>query len=282
LTEITINQSESNKDTASLTLYPTEPTNVSNMNVPQKKKQKKNDITSTLGTRRNTKRKLFLDEDSDDRNVPDPTEPTDVSNVKVLQKKKQKKNDITSSLGPSCNTKRKNDLHEDSDDCNVPHPPAAETNVPTYVCNWAQAIICKYPQLPPMKCQHIDCELLVQHICQAAWEQREGHQETVTRYCCLHHPQYKYQHVVDRSGVSKKQSSLSTNKGQELSVDLDATIAKQNMNVTKSVLDGKNKQVRDVSASLTSSMQDMTVSHFNESRKDIEIDGHKYRCNKVS
>jgi hypothetical protein len=48
LTEITINQSASNKDTASLTLNPTKPTDVSNVNVPQKKKLKKNDITSTL------------------------------------------------------------------------------------------------------------------------------------------------------------------------------------------------------------------------------------------
>jgi hypothetical protein len=37
LTEITINQSASNKDTASLTLDPTKPTDVSNVNVPQKK-----------------------------------------------------------------------------------------------------------------------------------------------------------------------------------------------------------------------------------------------------
>ncbi len=66
-----------------------------------------------------------------------------------------------------------------------------------------------------------------------------------------------------------------------MSVDVDATIAKQNMNVTESVLDGKNMQVRDVSASLTSSTQDTTVSHFNASRKDIKIDGQKYRCNKV-
>jgi hypothetical protein len=38
LTEITINQSATKKDTAS-TLDPTEPTDVSNVNVPQKKKQ---------------------------------------------------------------------------------------------------------------------------------------------------------------------------------------------------------------------------------------------------
>ncbi len=66
-----------------------------------------------------------------------------------------------------------------------------------------------------------------------------------------------------------------------MSVDVDATIAEQNMNVTKSVLDGKNKQVRDVSASLTSGTQDTTVGHFNASRKDIKIDGCKYRCTKV-
>jgi hypothetical protein len=38
-------------------------------------------------------------------------------------------------------------------------------------------------------------------------------------------------------GVSKKSSS--SNKGQELSVDLDATIAKQNIHVSESILDRK-------------------------------------------
>ncbi len=94
LTEITINQSASIKDTAS-TLNPTKPTDVSNMNVPQKKKQKKNAIISMLGL--------------------------------------------------CCNPKRKKDLDEDPDDHNVPHRPAVETNVPTCVCNWAQAIVCKFP-----------------------------------------------------------------------------------------------------------------------------------------
>jgi hypothetical protein len=218
LTERTINQSASNKATAS-TLDPTKPTDVSNVNVPQKKKQKKNAIISTLGTHRNPKRKKDLDKDPDDRNVP--------------------------------------------------HPPAVETNVPTYVCNWAQAIVCEFPQLEePLKCQHTDCEFLVHHLCQSAWEQRGGHPDTVSRYCCLHHPQYKYQHVFDRSGVSKKSSS--SNKGKELSVDLDATIAEQTINVSDSVLDGKNDQFIDVSASATSSMQDMTVSHFNASRQNVD------------
>jgi hypothetical protein len=186
LTERTINQSASKKATAS-TLDPTEPTDVSNVNVPQKKKQTKNAIIATLGTRHNPKRKKDLDEDPDDRNVL--------------------------------------------------HPPAVETNVPTYVCNWAQATVCKFPQLEPLKCQHTDCIFLVHHLCQSAWEQRGGHPDTVARYSCLHHPQYKYQHVFDRSGVSKKSSS--SNKDPELSVDLDATIAKQTINVSDSVLDGK-------------------------------------------
>jgi hypothetical protein len=71
LTEITVNQSASKKDTAS-TLDPTIPTDVSNVNVPQKKKQKKNAIISPLGPHCNPKRKNNLDEDPDDCNVPHP------------------------------------------------------------------------------------------------------------------------------------------------------------------------------------------------------------------
>jgi hypothetical protein len=71
LTERTINQSASKKSTAS-TLDPTKPNDVSNVNVPQKKKQKKNAVISMLGTCCNPKRKKDLDEDPDDRNVPHP------------------------------------------------------------------------------------------------------------------------------------------------------------------------------------------------------------------
>jgi hypothetical protein len=48
----------------------TEPTDVLNMKVPQKKKQKKNGITLILGLCYNTKHQNNLDEDSDDGNVP--------------------------------------------------------------------------------------------------------------------------------------------------------------------------------------------------------------------
>ncbi len=179
--------------------------------------------------------------------------------MNVPQKKKQKKNVIISTLGPHCNPKRKNDLDEDPDDCNIPNPLAAETNVPTYVCNWAQAIICKFSQLEPLKCQHTDCKFLVHHLCQSAWKQREGHLDTVAFYCCLHHPQYKYQHLFDRSGVSKKKSS-SSNKGQELSGDLDASIAEQTIKVSDFVLDGKKRPVQRC----------VSISHFQYARHNCQ------------
>jgi hypothetical protein len=124
-----------------------------------------------------------------------------------------------------------------------------------------------------------DCDFLVHHLCQAAWEQREGHLDTVTCYCCLHHPQYKYQNIIDRSGVSRK--SLFSNSGHKMSVDTNATIAEKNNNVIESVQDEKNELLRDVSSSTTNSMKETTVSHLNKSRQNIVVDGKLYRCNKV-
>ncbi len=66
------------------------------------------------------------------------------------------------------NPKRKKDLDEGTDDKNVPDPPAVEDHVPTHVSNWAQAIVCDFPQLAPLKCQHTDCNFLVRPLCQAA------------------------------------------------------------------------------------------------------------------
>jgi hypothetical protein len=132
------------------------------------------------------------------------TLPDDVANVNPPKKRKAKKNATKTALPTCCNPKRKKDLDEGTVDRNFPNPPVVEDHVPTHVCNWAQAILCNFPKLAPQKCQHTDCSFLVHHLCQAAWEQREGHPDTVARYCCLHHPQYKYQNVIDRSGVSKK------------------------------------------------------------------------------
>ena len=122
-------------------------------------------------------------------------------------------------------------------------------------------------------------ELLVHHLCQAAWEQREGHPDTVARYCCLHHPQYKYQNVIDRSGVLKK--LLSSNSGCEMSVDTNATTGELDNNVIESILDGKNELLRDVLSSATNSINEITVSHLNKSQQNIVVDGKLYRCNKV-
>jgi hypothetical protein len=126
----------------------TSKTKPSMINMPSLKKTTVNSLTKIPVNQSASKK--------DTASTLNPTKPIDVSDMNVPQKKKQKKNTITSTLGPCCNPKRKNDLDEDPDDCNVPHPPAAETNVPTYVCNWAQAIICKFPQLEPLKCQHSD------------------------------------------------------------------------------------------------------------------------------
>jgi hypothetical protein len=40
----------------------------------------------------------------------------------------------------------------------------------SFSCDWAQATICKFSKLEPLKCQINGCEKLVHHICQAAWE----------------------------------------------------------------------------------------------------------------
>jgi hypothetical protein len=139
------------------------------------------------------------------------TAPSEVANVKLPKKRKAKKQAMKTASTTHCNPKRKKDLDEGTVDTNFPNPPEGEDHVSSHVCNWAQAIVCSYPELAPQKCQHPDYDFLVHHLCQAAWEQREGHPDTVAHYCCLHHPQYKYQNIIDRSGVSKK--SLSSNSG---------------------------------------------------------------------
>ncbi len=195
------------------------------------------------------------------------------------KKRKAKKNATKTALPTRCNPKHKKDLDEGTVDRNFPTPPVVEDHVPTHVCNGAQAIICSFPELAPQKCQHTDCDFLVHHLCQAVWRQREGHPDTVARYCCLHHPQYKYQNVIDRSGVSKK--SVSSNSGCKMSVDTNATIAEIDNNVIESVQDGKIELSRDVSLSATNSMKYTTVCYLNKSRQNIVVDGKLYRCNKV-
>ena len=83
----------------------------------------------------------------------------------------------------------------------------------SYVCDWAQAIRCEYPTLKPLPCQRDGCEntRLVHHLCQSAWERREGYDDTVARYCCLHHPDYKYWGAPPKedASVARKRDVLS-------------------------------------------------------------------------
>jgi hypothetical protein len=199
--------------------------------------------------------------------------------MSICQKKESKEKATKTAL-PTChNSKHKKDLDEGTVDANFPNPLEVEDYVPSHVCNWAQAIVCNYPELAPQKCQHPDCDFLVHHLCQAAWEQREGRPDTIARYCCIHHSQYKYQKIID--GYSVLTKSLTSNSSCKMSVDTNATIAEKDNNVIESVQDGKNELLRDVSSSATNSMKETTVSHLNKSRQNIVVDGKLYRCNKV-
>ena len=62
----------------------------------------------------------------------------------------------------------------------------APARPPGYVCDWAQAITCTFTELAPLPCQQQGCDILVHHICQGAWENREGYDNVVAQYCYRH------------------------------------------------------------------------------------------------
>ncbi len=70
-TTSTNNQSAS-KTSTTATANVTAPGDIANVNLPQKRKAKKNAMKTTLLTRCNPKRKKDLDEGTDDKNFPDP------------------------------------------------------------------------------------------------------------------------------------------------------------------------------------------------------------------
>ena len=80
----------------------------------------------------------------------------------------------------------------------LPPPPPPLPPRRSTICNWAQAVICDFPQLAPLPCQVDGCDLLVHHLCQHAWEDKRGHEEYVPRVCCIHHPNYKYAHEPEK------------------------------------------------------------------------------------
>ena len=56
-------------------------------------------------------------------------------------------------------------------------------------CDWSHIVPCNLPHLKPLKCTFDGCNNLVHHLCQIAFEQREGCDEIMALKCCLHHPQ---------------------------------------------------------------------------------------------
>jgi hypothetical protein len=80
------------------------------------------------------------------------TIPSVVANVNPPNNRKPKKIATKTILPTHCNPKRKKDIDEDTDDNLFLDPPAVADHVPTYVCNWAQAIKCDFPQLSPLEC----------------------------------------------------------------------------------------------------------------------------------
>ena len=56
-------------------------------------------------------------------------------------------------------------------------------------CDWSNIVPCNYQKLKPLKCTVNSCNKLVHHLCQIAFEQREGCDEFMALKCCLHHPQ---------------------------------------------------------------------------------------------
>jgi hypothetical protein len=67
-----MNNQSASKTSTTATANVTVPGDVANVNLPKKRKAKKNATKTTLPTRCNPKRKKDLDEGTDDKNFPDP------------------------------------------------------------------------------------------------------------------------------------------------------------------------------------------------------------------
>ena len=75
-------------------------------------------------------------------------------------------------------------------------------------------------ELAPTKCQKNKCDKLVHHLCQSEWEQREGHDNTVALYCCLHHPNY-----INKNQSETNDDSLGTERIDFAQDKTDASLA---------------------------------------------------------
>ena len=98
----------------------------------------------------------------------------------------------------------------------------------SYVCDWVQAIRCEYPTLKPLPCQRDGCQntRLVHHLCQSAWEQREGYEDMVARYCCRHHPDYKqYRGAPPKEDASVAHAQDVLSKARVVNIESQLTTA---------------------------------------------------------
>jgi hypothetical protein len=63
----------------------------------------------------------------------------------------------------------------------------------------------------------------VHHLCQSAWEQREGYDDTVGRFCCLHHPDYKYWGAPPKEVASVARAQDVLSKARVVNVESQLT-----------------------------------------------------------
>jgi hypothetical protein len=109
--------------------------------------------------------------------------------------------------------------------------------------------------LAPLPCQNEGCEVLVHHICQSAWESREGHDDVVACYCCWHHPNYNNSSALEKGSVERAQEVIAR-----------ARIVNVESQVTTESIEDKNSQGEErTPATLQSEENDDPVG-------DIDLD----------
>jgi hypothetical protein len=77
-----------------------------------------------------------------------------------------------------------------------------------YATGLMSSMVAKPPQLQPLKCTTVGCNRLVHHLCQIAFEQRDGHDKTTLLKCCLHYPKSPF--------AASKRSMLNYDKEQPI------------------------------------------------------------------
>jgi hypothetical protein len=71
-----------------------------------------------------------------------------------------------------------------------------------------------------LKCQENECDKLAHLLCQSEQEQREGHENTVALYCCLHHP-----NIINNNCLETNDDSQGTKRIDSARDKADASVA---------------------------------------------------------